>query len=144
MARRESIPKRFAIRSIPRRCLSDRSSACCATMPRYVAEAMYMVLDHEKGYSSRWAAISSVAEKIGCTTESLPRWVQRGEIDEGTKHSVNSVEKDRIKQLEREDTEPRRNKRGSVHLAMNTALFAADWTCLPVGDVVSPPSRPPP
>ena len=67
-----------------------------------------MVFEHEREYSSQWAAIVSIASKIGCTPETLRKWVRRVEIDKGRRDGLTSEERDRIKQLERENRELRR------------------------------------
>ncbi len=67
-----------------------------------------MVFEHEREYSSQWAAIVSIAEKIGCSTEALRRWVRRAEIDTGHRQGVTTDERARIKELERENRELRR------------------------------------
>ena len=62
---------------------------------RYPAEirerAVRMVVDHEAEHGSQWAAISSVAEKIGCTAETLRRWVRQAEIDRGRRAGLSTV-----------------------------------------------------
>ncbi len=78
---------------------------------RYASEvrerAVRMVLEHEREYSSQWSAIESIAEKIGCTKETLRRWVRQSEQDLGRRPGLTSTEKDRIKVLEREVKELR-------------------------------------
>ena len=59
-------------------------------------------------HSSRWAAIESVAGKIGCTTETLRRWINEAEVDEGKRAGLNTDERRRMKELEREVKELRR------------------------------------
>jgi transposase len=58
--------------------------------------------------SRQWAAIVSVAAKIGCTSETLRSWVRRAEVDEGRRAGVSSDERARLKELERENRELRR------------------------------------
>ena len=67
-----------------------------------------MVLEHEEDYSSQWSAISSIAPKIGCTCETLRRWVRQAERDQGVREGQTTSEKRRIKELEREVRELRR------------------------------------
>jgi transposase-like protein len=67
-----------------------------------------MVFEHESEYGSQWAAIMSIAAKIGCTAETLRKWVRRAEIDSGRRDGVTSEEQNRIKELERENRELRR------------------------------------
>ena len=70
--------------------------------------AVRMVLDHEHSYPSQWAAIGSIAEKIGCTRESLRRWVRQHERDENPENESSFSESEKIKTLERENRELRR------------------------------------
>jgi transposase-like protein len=67
-----------------------------------------MVLDHEKEHSSQWSAVRSIAEKMGCTPETLRRWVRQVERDEGRRAGLTTDERKRIKELEREVFELRR------------------------------------
>jgi transposase len=67
-----------------------------------------MVLDHEGEYDSQWAAIRSIADKIGCTNETLRSWVRQAERDEGLRPGLTTDEKTRLKELEREVRELRR------------------------------------
>jgi len=67
-----------------------------------------MVFEHEREYESQWAAIVSIATKIGCTPETLRKWVRQAEIDTGRRGGVTSDERARIKELEREVYELRR------------------------------------
>jgi transposase len=70
--------------------------------------AVRMVLDHQGQYDSQWAAITAIAPKIGCTKETLRRWVRRVEIDGGQRPGPTTEERARLKQLEREVFELRR------------------------------------
>ena len=70
--------------------------------------AVRMVFDHGSEYGSRWEAISSIAEKIGCAPETLRKWLLRAEVDSGTRAGVTSDERARMKELERENRELRR------------------------------------
>jgi transposase-like protein len=67
-----------------------------------------MVLDHEREYESQWAAIKSIAEKIGCTSETLRKWVRQAERDAGKRPGITTEERERLKALEREVRELRR------------------------------------
>jgi len=67
-----------------------------------------MVIEHEGDYASQWEAIRSIAEKIGCSPESLRKWLRRTEVDSGLRDGVTSDERVRMKDLEREVRELRR------------------------------------
>jgi len=79
---------------------------------RYPAEvrerAVHLVLEHEREHASQWAAISSVASKLGMTPETLRQWVRRAETDQGLRPGLTTTERERLKQLERENRELRR------------------------------------
>jgi len=66
-----------------------------------------MVLEHQAEHSSQWAAIGSIAGKIGCTSETLRRWVRQAERDQGKRPGPTTSEIERIKALERENRELR-------------------------------------
>ena len=70
--------------------------------------AVRMVVEHEGDYASQWEAIRSIAEKIGCSPESLRKWLRRTEIDSGSRSGVTSDERARMKDLEKENRELRR------------------------------------
>jgi transposase len=64
------------------------------------------VLEHQADHGSQWAAIASIASKIGCTAESLRRWVRQAELDSGGRRdSLTTIERERLKALERENVE---------------------------------------
>ena len=67
-----------------------------------------MVIKHEGDYASQWEAIRSIAEKIGCSPESLRKWLRRMEVDSGSRSGVTSDERARMKDLEKENRELRR------------------------------------
>ena len=67
-----------------------------------------MVIEHEGDYASQWEAIRSIAEKIGCSPESLRKWLRRTEVDSGSRSGVTSDERARMKDLEKEVRELRR------------------------------------
>jgi transposase len=70
--------------------------------------AVRLVLDHGGDYGSRWEAICSISEKIGCSPETLRKWLIRAEVDSGARAGITSEERTRTKELERENRELRR------------------------------------
>jgi transposase len=83
--------------------------------------AVRLVLEHEAEYESQWAAISSVAGKIGCTPETLRNWVRQVERDRGRRPGLTTEERQRLKELERENREL---KRANEILRKASAYFA--------------------
>ena len=69
--------------------------------------AVRLVLEHAGDYGSQWEAISSIAGKMGCTTETLRRWVRQAERDEGLRPGLTSADQARLRELEREVRELR-------------------------------------
>ena len=73
--------------------------------------AVRMVQEHQGEYPSLWAAIESIAPKIGCVPQTLNEWVKRVEVDTGVRDGVTTAEAQRVKELEREAKElPRANE----------------------------------
>ena len=70
--------------------------------------AVRMVFDHEGEYSSQRSAMVSISQKFGCTAETLRRWVRQVEMDRGRRAGLSTSERQRIKELERENRELRR------------------------------------
>ena len=66
-----------------------------------------MVLERGGDHASQWAAMSSIASKIGCTGETLRKWVRQAERDQGKRPGLTSDERERMKALERENRELR-------------------------------------
>jgi len=75
--------------------------------PEVRERATRMVLDHRQDYPSRWAAVVSISEKIGCSPPTLHEWVKRAEIDSGQRAGVPTEMADKLKALERENRELR-------------------------------------
>ncbi len=67
--------------------------------------AVRLVFDQQHQYSSQSSAIESIASKIGCTPETLRRWVRQTETDQGKRSGISSTDRDRLKALERENRE---------------------------------------
>jgi len=79
-----------------------------------------MVFEHEREHTSQWAAIESIAQKIGCTAEKLRKWVRQKERDEGRRSGQTTDERSRLKELEREN----RLRRANEILRKASAYFA--------------------
>src|SRR3982074_2273554 len=75
--------------------------------PEVRSPAVRMVLDHEGEHASRWAAVVSIAAKIGCTPQTLNEWVKKAEVDSGRKPGPTTDIAAKMKALERENRELR-------------------------------------
>jgi transposase len=75
--------------------------------PEVRERAVRMVLEHGGDHASQWAAMSSIASKIGCTGETLRKWVRQVERNQGKQAGLTSDERERMKALERENRELR-------------------------------------
>ncbi len=89
--------------------------------PEVRERAVRMVQEHRGEYPSLWAAIESIAPKIGCVPQTLHDWVRRQEIDSGVREGVTTDERERVKALEREVKELRR---ANEILKLASAFFA--------------------
>jgi len=89
--------------------------------PELRERAVRMVFDHTEEHPSQWATIRSVAEKLGCSSEGLRRWVRQAERDAGKRPGLTTDERARLKQLERENFEL---KRANEILKKASAYFA--------------------
>jgi transposase-like protein len=80
-----------------------------------------LVYEHEDKYESQWAAMCSISSKIGCTAETLRKWVRQLEIDKGKRGGLSGSDRERLKALERENREL---KRANEILRKASAFFA--------------------
>src|SRR5215831_16469409 len=92
--------------------------------------AVRMVQEHGPEHPSQWAAIQSIAAKFGCTAETLRRWVRQDERDHGRRAGLTTDERQRLKELERENRELKRTneilRKASAFFAL--AQLASDVT----------------
>jgi transposase len=89
--------------------------------PELRERAVRMVFEHAHEHSSQWATMRSVAEKLGCTTEALRRWVRQAERDGGQGQGLTTDERAELKRLQRENVEL---KRANEILKTTSAYFA--------------------
>lgn len=89
--------------------------------PEIRERAVRMVQEHRGEYPSLWAAVASIAPKIGCVPQTLLEWVKRAQVDAGTRPGVSTEEARRVKELEREVKELRR---ANEILKVASAFFA--------------------
>lgn len=89
--------------------------------PEVRERAVRMVREHRGEYPSLWAAIESIASKIGCVPQTLNEWVKRDEVDTGARAGTTTSENEHVKALEREVKELRR---ANEILKLASAFFA--------------------
>ncbi|TXI35855.1 MAG: hypothetical protein E6Q59_10275 [Nitrosomonas sp.] len=89
--------------------------------PEVRERAVRLVFEQQKEHESQWSAIKSIASKIGCTAETLRTWVRRAEVDHGIRGGMSTSDRERLKQLERENREL---KRANEILRKASAYFA--------------------
>jgi len=89
--------------------------------PEVRERAVRLVFDSQKEDQSQWAAIQSIADKIGCTHETLRRWVRQRERDQGMRAGLSSDDREALKQLKKENREL---KRANEILRKASAYFA--------------------
>ena len=89
--------------------------------PEVRERAVRLVQEHRGEYPSLWAAVESIAPKIGCVPQTLLDWVKRVEVDTGVRDGVTTAEAQRVKELEREVKELRR---ANDILKLASAFFA--------------------
>lgn len=89
--------------------------------PEVRERAVRMVQEHRGEYPSLWAAIESIAPKIGCVSQTLLDWVKQAEVEAGVRGGTTTAEHDRVRSLERENKELRR---ANEILKLASAFFA--------------------
>ncbi len=95
------------------------------TRKRYSPEvrerAVRLVFDQQKDHQSQWSAIQSIADKIGCTHETLRRWVRQSERNQGLRAGLSTDDREELRQLKKENREL---KRANEILRKASAYFA--------------------
>lgn len=89
--------------------------------PEMKERAVRLVYEQQKEADSQWAAIRSVASKIGCSPETLRHWIRKDEIDTGRREGLTTSEREHMKQLEKENREL---KKANEILRLASAYFA--------------------
>ncbi len=82
-----------------------------------------MVLEHQEEYPTKWAAICGISGKLGMSAETLRTWVRQAEVDSGERPGITTEERERCRQLERENRELRR---ANEILKAAAAFFGAE------------------
>lgn len=73
--------------------------------PEFRERAVRMLQEQQDQHASQWAALNSIAGKVGCSAETLRKWVKQVEIDQGMRAGLSSSDWQRLKELERENRE---------------------------------------
>ena len=89
--------------------------------PEFRQRAVRIFQEQCDQHASQWAAMQSIANKVGCTPETLRKWVKQVEIDQGKAAGLSSSDRERLKELERENREL---KQANEILRKASAFFA--------------------
>ena len=103
--------------------------------PEVRERAVRLVREHGAEHPSEWAAIESIAGKLGCTAETLRKWVRQAERDSGLRGGLTTAERQRVKELEREVRELKRTneilRKASAYFAQAELDRRQKWTPKP-------------
>ena len=102
--------------------------------PEVRERAVRMVLGHRGEYRSEWAAICSIAEKFGCSSETLRSWVRQAERDDGSRAGATS---DQLEELRRLRREVRELRRANEHSAESVCVFRSAWGVRPPTEMMT-------
>jgi len=89
--------------------------------PEFRGRAVRMLQEQQDQHTSQWAAMVAISSKVGCTPETLRKWVRQAEVDQGKRGGLTSTERERLKELERENREL---KQANEILRKASAFFA--------------------
>ncbi len=89
--------------------------------PEFRQRAVHLFQEQQNHHPSKWAALNAIAGKVGCTAETLRKWVKQREIDQEQREGLSTSERERLKQLERENREL---KQANEILRKASAFFA--------------------
>ena len=89
--------------------------------PEFRQRAVHLFQEQQAHHQSKWAALNAIAGKVGCTAETLRKWVKQHEIDQGEREGLSSSERAQLKQLKRENREL---KQANEILRKASAYFA--------------------
>ncbi len=89
--------------------------------PEFRQRAVHLFKEQQIHHQSKWAALNAIAGKVGCTAETLRKWVKQDEIDQGERDGLSTSDRERLKQLERENREL---KQANEILRKASAFFA--------------------
>ena len=91
--------------------------------PEFRQRAVHLFQEQEQHHPSKWAALNAIAGKVGCTAETLRKWVKQAEINQGQREGLSRSERERLKALERENRELKQ----ANEILRKASAFFAQW-----------------